>query len=282
MFKLFRSFSRDSGQKGALPPVYSTFEKQGIGLYRGELAMWAGPPGAGKSALALNYALKAKVPTLYVSCDMGPQSVMNRVAAIEAGVTVAEARANPEKYRGVIESVDHMYVTYPSRPDAEAIARAQQAFIEVHGLPSDLMVIDNLMNLNSGAKDEYTGFRDLSQVFHYLGTELEISVLLLHHINLGGIDLTVPGPLNAIKGQVTELPGLVMTFAKREGQLLGAAVKNRQGRADASGRTYVTLDYDEEKQIISDQVAIPTPPVSIPRRKAPVEIPDWFARGVKD
>lgn len=244
--------------------------------------MMAGPPGAGKSALALNIALKAEVPTLYVSCDMGPRSVMERSAAIQTNATTAEVRQDPDKYLPVIEEIDHLYVTYPSRPDAEAIARAQMAFMEIHGVPSDLMVIDNLMNLNAGAKDEWTGLRDLSQVMHYLATELDICVLLLHHINLGGIDLSLPAPLNFIKGQVTELPAVVLTFAKGPGVLHAAAVKNRHGKADATGRTYFTLDYDEERQIISDPLPPQTQPVSQPARKTSLEVPDWFTRGLKD
>lgn len=243
--------------------------------------MIAGPPGAGKSALALNCAVKARVPTLYISCDMGPAAFVSRVAAIASGATTAETREHPEKYQDVIEQVDHLYVTYPSRPSADDIARAQMAFIEVHGVPSDLMVIDNLMNLHSGAGDEWTGLRDLSQVMHYLANELQICVLVLHHINMGGLDLSYPAPLNYIKGQVTELPAVVLTGAKGEEALRVAAVKNRHGRADSSGKSYFSLDYDEERQILSDPPPASSRPVSPPARTR-LEIPDWFSRATKD
>lgn len=260
----------------------------GINLIPGEVAMFAGPPGAGKSAIALNMAVKMEVPTLYVSCDMGPKAVARRVVAIKTNNSVNKVAAEwetpegEEKNNSILQSVDHLYMTYPSRPSAESIARSQMAFMEMHGRPSDLMVIDNLMNLNAGAKDEYTGLRDLSQVFHYLATELQICVLLLHHVNLGGIDLSLPAPLNFIKGQVTELPALVVTFAKKEGELRGSPVKNRHGKSDSSGKTFFTLDYDEEKQILSDQEIREKTPTIWDHKPIVATIPDWTSRAFKD
>ncbi|MEU8317131.1 AAA family ATPase [Nonomuraea sp. NPDC048881] len=278
MFKLSRSFQRDSEHGASLPQVYKAFKD--IHLYRGDVVMMAGPPGAGKSALATNLALSMRVPTLYVSCDMGPTTFLHRAAAIHTTTKLDEVRREPDRYLKDMEAVDHLYVTYPSRPDAEGIARAQMAFQEIHGLPSDIMVVDNLMNLTSGAKDEWTGLRELSQVMHYLATELQIVVLLLHHLNLGGLDLRYPAPLNAIKGQVTELPAVVLTLAKGDGVLYAAPVKNRHGKADPSGKTYVSLDYSEETQKISDPVPNPTPQPA--PRKTGLEIPDWFSRAIKD
>lgn len=283
MYKLFRSLSRDSGDSGsALPYVWSTLKASGVSLFPGEMAMWAGPPGAGKSTAAINYALAAKVPTLYVAMDMPSRLMAARVGSIltktpyrrvSEELSTSEGR---EKYGQILQGLDHLYVTYPSRPDAEGVARAQMAFQEIHGVPSTLMVIDNLMNMSTAAKDEYTGFRELSQVLHYFATELGIAVLLLHHINLGGIDVTAPVPLNYVKGQVSELPAHIITWAKRESHLLGCAVKNRHGKADPSGKTVFSLDYDEERQIISD----PIPQVEAKERGWSIgptpELPGWF------
>lgn len=263
-------------------------------MFPGDLCMWAGPPGAGKSAAALNYALLAKVPTLYVSMDMGPRLITNRVLTISTGETSDEVSLNREtdegmtRYEKVMQDVDHLYITYPSRPDPETIARAQMAFIEIHGYPSQLMIVDNLMNMDAASKDEWTGLRELSQAFHYFVTELEITVLLLHHINLAGVDLTRPAPLNAIKGQVSELPASIVTFAKDEGRLLYTAVKNRHGNSDPTGKKYRHLDYHGETQTISDpqnQEYVRTKPVprqalSWDLQKDPQE--DWASRAYKD
>lgn len=287
MYKLFRSLDRESKKGGALPSVWPSFAEHGIKFFPSDLVMWAGPPGAGKSAAALNYALKAKLPTLYVSLDMGPRLVANRICAISTGDTVdqvEEAMRTPEgeaRYRRVLEDVDHLYVTYPSRPTPEGIAKAQMAFMEIHGVPSSLMVIDNLMNMNSGAKDEWSGLRELSQAFHYFATELGITVLLLHHINVGGIDLSYPAPENYIKGQVSELPASIISFAKQEGKLLASAVKNRHGPADHTGKRYFTLGYDQTRQIISEYVPeVVKKPAEWSIKKPPAS--GWHDWGIKD
>lgn len=246
--------------------------------------MIASAPGTGKSSLALNYAVKAKVPTLYISCDMGRGLVSRRVAAILTGTQVNQVRSEMDteegrqKYLDVLADVDHLYASYPSRPNAEGLVTQLLAFQEFYGLPPDLIILDNLMNMNSGQESEWTGLRDLCQVLHWMATEFQICVVVLHHLNLGGLDLENPAPINFIKGQVTELPGLVLTLAKGDKALKVAAVKNRNGRADSTGRTFFYLDNDEEKQIITDPI-----PREVPQQvRVKRETPDWFARGIKD
>jgi hypothetical protein len=248
--------------------------------------MWAGPPGAGKSTLALNYALASKVRTLYISMDMGKRIVASRICAIKTGTPVNQVLKEMdtpeglEKYRGVLLAEDHIYVTFPSRPTLEGIAKAQMAFMEIHGVPSDLMIVDNLMNMDAGTDNEYAGFREICQGLHYFSNHLQIVTLALHHINLGGLDLGLPAPETHIKGKVTELPASVVTFAHQPGKLLGAAVKNRHGKADHTGRDYFTLSYDEDTQTIHEYV----PPVQV-REHVGWNIqptPDWLSRQVRD
>lgn len=251
----------------------------------GDFCMWVGPPGAGKSSAALNYAIRSRVPTLYVSMDMGRKMISARVVSIHTGVPysqVAEELDTPEgvdKYRPVLREVDHLYVTYPSRPTLDGLAKAQMAFMEVHGLPSDLMIVDNLMNMDSGMENENQGFRELCQGLHYFATQLQICVLALHHINIGGVNLELPASMGHVKGQVSELPASIITYAHPEGQMLGCPVKNRHGKADPTGRDYFTLSYDEVTQKICEYV----PPIQVRQSQGwNITPPDWLARGVKD
>jgi hypothetical protein len=286
MYQLFRSLDRDGEVVSALPPVWPTFEKRGIKMCPGDFVMWVGPPGAGKSAAALNYILGAKVPTLYVSMDMGPRLVASRICAIKTGTPVSKVAAEletpegVEKYRPILRETDYLYVTYPSRPTMDKLAKAQMAFMEIHGIPSDLMVIDNLMNMDSGLENENQGFREICQGLHYMSTELQITTLALHHINLGGVDISLPAPEVSIKGKVSELQATIISYAHQDGKLLGAAVKNRHGKADHTGRDYFTLSYDEVTQTISEYV----PPVQIRENSGTgwsID-QDWLGRGVKD
>lgn len=277
--RIFRSVEKVSAFGSALPIVWKAFEQNEVNFYRGEMSMIASPPGTGKSALALNYAVKAKVPTLYISCDMGRGLVSRRVAAVLSDTPVNQVREEMEgdegreKYTELLVSVDHLYASYPSRPNAEGLVTQLLAFQEFYGTPPQLLCLDNLMNMSSGQENEWAGLRDLCQVLHWIATEYQSHVMVLHHLNMGGLDLLTPADITSIKGQVTELPGLVLTLSKG---LRVAPVKNRNGKADPTGRMWFSLDFDESRQTISD------PMPKEPRQEVKRDTPDWFARSFKD
>lgn len=280
MYSLFRSLDSGAEAGAALPAVWRTLANAGINIVRGDLTMIAGPPGAGKSVLGLQHAIKTGVPSLYVSCDMGAFLTSVRAAAIltrrEISALKQEMASNEgrEKYRKVIvDQVRHLYMAYESRPTAEDIQDVEMAYEELWGEPAHAMYIDNLMNLFAGGDNEWTGLRDLSQVFHYFAHELGSAVILMHHVNLGGYDISRPAPLWAIKGQITELPAVILTVAKGDGVLRIAAVKNRHGPSDATGKTYVELSFDEARGILSDPV---------PAAPQWAYMPDRLALAVKD
>lgn len=157
---------------------------------------------------------------------------------------------------GIAQNTEHLFISHASRPTPEAIAGYEMAFEEVWGHPPSLLVLDNAMNVATSGADEISGLRELSQVMHWLAGEKSLNALMLHHVNLsgGGNILTLPAPLNAIKGQVTELPALVCTVCADvpAGKLRFASVKNRHGKADPTGKTYLELDFDGPSGRISD------------------------------
>ncbi len=66
MYSLFRSLDTGAEAGTPLPTVWKTLETAGIRQYRGDVSMVAGPPGSGKSVLALQTAIESGVPTLYL------------------------------------------------------------------------------------------------------------------------------------------------------------------------------------------------------------------------
>ena len=218
--------------------------------------MLAGPPGAGKSTLALNYVLRAEVDTLYISSDMPSNLVIKRLLAMktEQPMDVIDEELKTDqgyaKYSKVIRSIDHLYMDYPARPDAESVAKSIMATMEILGIPPPCVVIDNLMNLHSGHDNEWAGMRELAQVLKFFAKELDIVVIALHHTQTGVSDLSRPVPYSHIMGKISELPATILTLA---GKMLYSPVKNRHGKADASAKIVLPLDYDQERQIITDQ-----------------------------
>lgn len=265
MIPAFRSLDRDTGAGKPLPAVFKAFERHDVLLYQGELALWAGPPGGGKSALALQYSVEAKVPALYVSCDMGGHMTAVKLYSILTGKPnkeVEQALRDPLQKAtvrdGIAQGTSHLFISHASRPTPEAIASYEMAFEEIWGTPPALLVLDNAMNVATRGDTEIAGLRELSQVMHWLSQEKEIACLMLHHINLGaGKDknpLTSPAPLDSVKGQISELPALIGTVAldAKAGKFRYASVKNRHGEADPTAKKYIELDFDGPSGRISD------------------------------
>lgn len=223
--------------------------------------MTAGRPGGGKSIFALDHAIKAGVPTLYVSCDMSRFQLATRAAAALTGDSIATVKENlngrgREKYRAALQGADHLFLALEKRPDAEALEDVLNCFQERWGIPPHLIVIDNLMNLLSGADNEWAGLREMSQVADYFAHELGACVHLLHHINLSD-SLDRPGSMNAVKGKVVELPSLILSVSKTEKEFRFAAVKNREGREDPMAQSYGTLTLDPQTLTLSDPPKYP-------------------------
>lgn len=287
MHKLFRSLTRNSSEAGvALPFVFESFRDNDIKFFPGDLSMIAGPPGSGKSTLAMNYARKAKKDTLYISSDMPQTLFVKRLLQMELEEELSTVEKNLltpdgfERYKKTLRSIDHLYMDYPARPDAESVAGSIMETIEILGTPPSLVVVDNLMNLDSGKENEWAGLRELAQVLKYMAKELDVHVQALHHTHIGVPDLSSPVPYSNIMGKIAELPSVILTVAKRPGQLLYAPVKNRYGRADATASIVLPLAYNEKHQIISDKAKEVYPSYASPIQ--PVYHQDWRERSYKD
>src|SRR5690606_6230409 len=218
--------------------------------------MTAGRPGGGKSIFALDHAIKAEVPTLYVSCDMSRFQLATRAASALTGDPISVVKENlngtgREKYRAALKKADHLFLALEKRPDAEALEDVLNAFHERWGIPPHLVVIDNLMNLLSGADNEWAGLREMSHVADFFAHELGACVHLLHHININDA-LDRPAPMNNVKGKVVELPSLILSVAKTDEEFRFAAVKNREGREDPMAQSYGRLRLDPQTLTLSD------------------------------
>lgn len=265
MLTLHRSLDGDLSAGEALPTVYEALERHDIRFYRSSVAMTAGRPGGGKSIFALDHAIKARIPTLYISCDMSRFQLATRAAAALTGDPIATVKENlrgpsREKYRAALKQADHLFLALEKRPDAEALEDVLNAFHERWGIPPHLVVIDNLMNLLPNAEDEWSGLREMSHLADYFAHDLGACVHLLHHVNLSET-LDRPGSMNTVKGKVVELPSLILSVAKSEKEFRFAAVKNREGREDPMAQSYGTLDLDPLTLTLKDpQPQWPTGP----------------------
>ncbi len=261
MIPAFRSLDRDTRAGTPLPAVWKTLEAKDFRFYPGELTLLVGPPGGGKSALALAYAVHSGVTCLYVSLDMTQEMVAAKMGSILSGRPTKHIEAEMKSpagrealREGIASRAGHVFLEARSRPTPEAIVSAELALEEVLGEPPQLLILDNAMNVAMSGDGEGPGLRELSQVMHWLAGDRQMAVVMLHHINLADEFLTRPAPLSKVKFQITELPaavGSVCALGGR-GKLLFAGLKNRHGPADPTGRSYVELDFYGASGVIQD------------------------------
>lgn len=239
-----------------MPTVFRTFENNQIVLRRAEVSMIAGTPGAGKSTLALALALRMQQPTLYLSADTNAHTMAMRLYSMISGVSQSEAEkiiaVDPVNSRNHLALANHIYWGFDSAPSIQDIDDEVTAIEELLGESPALIVIDNLMDISMDGGEEFSNMRAALKELKFLARDTNAAILVLHHTQEG-----YPGepcqPRSSLQGKVAQLPALILTVGQSGNGLLGvAAVKNRYGKADQSGKSPVWLQFNPEYMFIAD------------------------------
>ena len=249
MLNLNRAWRGSNTNATPLPDVWVALANKQIKFRRGQVCMVAAAPNAGKSMFALIYAIKAKVPTLFFSADTDTATVMMRAASHLSGHEQLLVESNLlsnrhyyDKYLSEMESIQFVFDSSPSLDDIELEIKA---YVELFGIPPELIVVDNLMNVVSESDNEWAGLRAIMVEFHDMARKTEACVLVLHHVSeqteYG--KTTEPPARRAIHGKVSQLPALIITlgFDPHNQVLKVAAVKNRFGPHTADGSDHIGL-----------------------------------------
>ena len=235
--------------------------KYKVRFRRGQLVMLAGPPGAGKTTIALVAAIRMGVPGLYISADSDETTMAARTAAAITGqpvATVEEAIRNgvyEQQYGPDLADLKLRFMFDPSEPSLEDIAHALTAWVEIHGEPPQLIVVDNLMNLRTEEGNEWTAMRQSVKDLHWLARSSKACVIVLHHTSEQDSNhISQAPPRGAIQGKVTQLPALILTAANNLGEMWVAVVKNRHGTADPHAKNPLRWVVDFTNCQIYDQL----------------------------
>jgi len=244
---------RSQGGGEALPVAFRTLEAAGIKPRRGQCTMFFGEPGAGKTFLALLWALRLNLNTLFFSLDTDPGTMLVRTLSYLTG----ESQDDVEKRVALNDSdllklaadtpIEYSFQSYASLDQIDAEIRA---YAEIHGSYPELVIVDNLVNVSAETDDEWGGLREIMKAFHSLTRQYGCAVWVLHHAKENGHSEDCP-PRRDIQGKVAQYPELIISIGQRRdgrvhtGLQLGVAcVKNRRGKADPSGKTahWFTVD----------------------------------------
>lgn len=254
-----------------LPVVLGSLERADVRLRRGQVTMFAGQPGSGKTMLAQwlvdQLATSKGVTTLFFSADTDPETMRIRAAAHATGETIravetALASDNAGYFEDALAGLDHVEYSFSSAPSCEDIELEVKAFEEKWGRAPDVIVVDNLMNVDAQHDNEWLGMREISKVLHWVARQTGAAVFVLHHTSEDTKDPTVPQPRRSIQGKVSQLPEVILTQAMTDGQMRIAAVKNRNGRADPLGGYGVSIRAMPERAMFADYGGLQVPSYS--------------------
>ena len=249
MLNLARAWSSSSGNATPLPEVWKTLSAKDIKFRRGQVTMVAAAPNAGKSMLALVYAIKAGVRTLFFSADTDASTVTMRAAAALSqhaqNVVEESLRKNPHYYDEELSRMTNIEWVFDSSPTLDDMELEIKAYVELYGVMPELIVIDNLMNVVTDSENEWAALRSIMAELHDMARKTDACVMVLHHVSEASEygSPTMPSPRRSIHGKVSQLPSIILTLGYDPTQsiLRVAAVKNRFGKHTADGSDYGSL-----------------------------------------
>ena len=192
----------------ALPTHIGKLDQQlgNRGIAPGEVVTLAAPTSCGKSALALNIALKSvthnDAPCAVFSLEMPQKQLFKRMTQTLAGVNIrqiSDGVISDENMKKVDEAIDqlHSVPLYTSHnvKSAEDLASQLRKLVDKQGVK--LAVIDylQLIPFDSGKVSKTAGIANISHKIKQLALELNIGILLLAQVNRegakreGGLDI---------------------------------------------------------------------------------------------
>jgi predicted ATP-dependent serine protease len=245
-------------QVPVVPGNFPSLQERGVALRAGELTVVAGPPGAGKSTLALALAVRSKAPTLYYSADTTEHTMRVRSLMMLTGLDRVEAESAMMSDRVwasqvLAEGIGHIGWDTSSSPTLEQIELQLAAFEEAWGEPPTLVVIDNAGDVAFDSGDEFGSLRTLMRELRWFARDTGAAFLVLHHTTE-----RVPGnpapPQHSLHGKIAQTPAAILTVVSdAEPGFMGVGItKNRYGRARPDGSDPVWLRFDPEHMALTD------------------------------
>jgi KaiC/GvpD/RAD55 family RecA-like ATPase len=240
-----------------VPGNFPSFAERGVALRAGELSVVAGPPGAGKSTLALALAIRSGAPTIYFSADTTEHTMRVRSVMMLTGMNREDAeesmRADRVWASQVLQGIRHIAWDTSSAPTLEHIELTLEAFEEARGEPPALVVIDNAGDVAFDSGDEFGSLRTLMRELRWFARSSGSAFCVLHHTTERVTGNPAP-PQSSLHGKIAQVPALVITVVSdAEPGFMGCGiVKNRYGKARTDGSDPVWLRYDPEHMAVTD------------------------------
>lgn len=225
----------------------------------------AAGPGIGKSAMTLTMVLESLVPSLMYSADSDAFTQLSRSIANLSDMKVSTAAEMILEGR-ITDDIKEdlrripLLIDYDSSPTPFDIEEILLAYYELCNEFPKLVVVDNITNVVTESRDgsdPFSGLEALMDYLHDMARVTSACVLGLHHVKGEHASGMKPIPIDGVKGQIHRVPEVVLTMFKKpleDGRwiLCVSPVKNRGGKADPTGETYVELEFIGETMKVID------------------------------
>ena len=257
MRRLDRAVTQQDRGGAIIPVPLRSFADYQISIRRGEVSLFGGNPGAGKSTIALSIAVLSGVPTLYCSMDTHEATMALRTTAMVTGLSQTEVETriqqDPKWAADVLsKQASHISWMFDPSPSLNDLADEIALYREVNGDYMRLLVVDNAIDVLHESGDEFSSLRSLMRELKFWSRTTGAAVLVLHHTSESYQGNPCP-PRAALHGKISQVPSLICTVASPSDGLMSVApVKNRYGPADPSGSTALWLEYDPARMQIKD------------------------------
>lgn len=228
-----------------LPQPYRALETLGVYHRQGQVSLIVAAPGGGKTAFALNYALKAGIDCLYIAADLDLYSMGMRTMAIESGQRVDDIEAAIEADLELPLGAPQVAFGSDSAPSIADIVDEARAYVEIHGQFPPLLIVDNLINIIAEGESVWHSVRQAVDKLHELARSAEIHVMILGHATGQYGDGLMKIPLSGIEHKPGNNARLVLTLDRPSLNVINVRiVKHNGGKADGSGNLFVQLYCD--------------------------------------
>lgn len=221
-----------------------------------------GAPGGGKSAVALTWALRTGVPTLYFSADTDRMTIGVRVGAMVTRQTtdaVETGMIGPDRdgwLSLVDERMSHVWFCWDPAPTLEDIEQEVLAYAAVNGQWPGLVVVDNLKNVwDDGSEKDFERFDRVLAHLKEMSQEIGCATLALHHVTGEYENGYTPIPLNGVLNKCTKDVRLVLTLHRGpigSNEMRVSVVKNNGNKADPSGQLWVPIPFVPERMWMAE------------------------------
>lgn len=201
-------------------------------------------------------AVHSGVPTLYMSADSDKATFGMRVIAGTQSVTMKEAEGllldRDQRTLEILEdATGHIWVSFDSSPSPKDIHEEMEAFATVYGSYPELLVIDNLLDVNTGGEGDHGAQDRVLDFLKQAARRTTAAVVVLCHVTGAYTDGDERIPRSGLINKIDKRPRLILTLYRNTVNLLGVCVvKNSNGPASADGTMEVLLPVVWEKSWI--------------------------------